>query len=66
MGTGGPEYASDERSMLELVFAPCSLAAGADRNWISVLHMPEAEQDSPVRKELTGELNPRVRRWLDK
>ena len=29
------EYYSDERSMLELVFAPCSIAAGADRNWIS-------------------------------
>jgi 15-cis-phytoene desaturase len=29
------EYASDKASMLELVFAPCSKAAGADRNWIA-------------------------------
>lgn len=29
------EYASDKASMLELVFAPCSEAAGADRNWIA-------------------------------
>jgi 15-cis-phytoene desaturase len=29
------EYASDKTSMLELVFAPCSEAAGADRNWIA-------------------------------
>jgi 15-cis-phytoene desaturase len=29
------EYASDKVSMLELVFAPCSEAAGADRNWIA-------------------------------
>ncbi|KAG7339689.1 zeta-carotene desaturase [Nitzschia inconspicua] len=29
------EYASDKASMLELVFAPCSELAGADRNWIA-------------------------------
>ena len=29
------EYASDTNSMLELVFAPCNEAAGADRNWIA-------------------------------
>jgi 15-cis-phytoene desaturase len=29
------EYASDKASMLELVFAPCSEAAGANRNWIA-------------------------------
>lgn len=29
------EYASEDASMLELVFAPCSEAAGADRNWIA-------------------------------
>ena len=28
------EYADDERSMLELVFAPCSKLAGGDTNWI--------------------------------
>ena len=28
------EYASETSSMLELVFAPCSPAAGSDRNWI--------------------------------
>ena len=29
------EYADDERSMLELVFAPCSPIAGGDVNWIA-------------------------------
>lgn len=29
------EYANDKRSMLELVFAPCSLDAGAAVNWIA-------------------------------
>eukprot|EP00523_Entomoneis_sp_CCMP467_P009291 CAMPEP_0168722618 /NCGR_PEP_ID=MMETSP0724-20121128/2691_1 /TAXON_ID=265536 /ORGANISM="Amphiprora sp., Strain CCMP467" /LENGTH=585 /DNA_ID=CAMNT_0008769297 /DNA_START=99 /DNA_END=1856 /DNA_ORIENTATION=- len=29
------EYASDTNSMLELVFAPCSTDAGADRNWMA-------------------------------
>ena len=28
------EYADDERSMLELVFAPCTPQAGADRDWL--------------------------------
>ncbi len=29
------EYADPDRSVLELVFAPCSPAAGADVNWLS-------------------------------
>jgi 15-cis-phytoene desaturase len=29
------EYSSDEASMLELVFAPCSPVAGSDKNWIA-------------------------------
>lgn len=29
------EYEDPDRSMLELVFAPCSKVAGSDRNWIS-------------------------------
>lgn len=29
------EYASSDRSMLELVFAPCSKEAGSDVNWIA-------------------------------
>jgi 15-cis-phytoene desaturase len=29
------EYASDTNSMLELVFAPCTPAAGSDKNWIA-------------------------------
>jgi len=29
------EYANADRSMLELVFAPCSKEAGSDRNWIA-------------------------------
>ena len=28
------EYASGDKSMLELVFAPCSKEAGSDINWI--------------------------------
>jgi 15-cis-phytoene desaturase len=28
------EYADDNKSMLELVFAPCSPLAGSDINWI--------------------------------
>ena len=28
------EYADDERSMIALVFAPCTPEAGADRNWL--------------------------------
>jgi len=35
MSSACKEYYSEERSMLELVFAPCSVAAGADRNWIA-------------------------------
>uniref|UniRef100_A0A7S0LCI2 Amine oxidase n=1 Tax=Coccolithus braarudii TaxID=221442 RepID=A0A7S0LCI2_9EUKA len=34
MSTACAEYASEERSMLELVFAPCSPLAGSDINWI--------------------------------
>jgi len=34
MSTTCKEYADDERSMLELVFAPCSKLAGGDTNWI--------------------------------
>jgi hypothetical protein len=30
----GTEYASDERSMIELVFAPCSKEAGGEIDWI--------------------------------
>jgi len=29
------EYADDERSMIALVFAPCTPEAGADRNWLT-------------------------------
>ena len=28
------EYASQDKSMIELVFAPCNEAAGSDVNWI--------------------------------
>ena len=35
MSTCCKEYADDERSMLELVFAPCSPIAGANTNWIA-------------------------------
>eukprot|EP00526_Cylindrotheca_closterium_P005686 CAMPEP_0113645660 /NCGR_PEP_ID=MMETSP0017_2-20120614/24078_1 /TAXON_ID=2856 /ORGANISM="Cylindrotheca closterium" /LENGTH=564 /DNA_ID=CAMNT_0000557429 /DNA_START=766 /DNA_END=2460 /DNA_ORIENTATION=- /assembly_acc=CAM_ASM_000147 len=35
MSTCCDEYASDEASMLELVFAPCTPQVGADRNWIA-------------------------------
>ena len=28
------EYADDERSMIQLVFAPVTPEAGADRNWL--------------------------------
>ena len=35
MSTCCAEYASDDKSMLELVFAPCSPAAGSDVNWIA-------------------------------
>jgi 15-cis-phytoene desaturase len=35
MSTCCAEYDSDDASMLELVFAPCSPAAGSDKNWIA-------------------------------
>jgi len=35
MSTCCNEYASDNASMLELVFAPCTPKFGADRNWIA-------------------------------
>lgn len=35
MSTCCEEYASDDTSMLELVFAPCTPDVGADRNWIA-------------------------------
>jgi 15-cis-phytoene desaturase len=35
MSTCCAEYASDEASMLELVFAPCSPMAGSAKNWIA-------------------------------
>lgn len=35
MSTCVEEYASDDQTMLELVFAPCTEQAGADRNWIA-------------------------------
>jgi 15-cis-phytoene desaturase len=35
MSTCCAEYASNETSMLELVFAPCSPVAGSDKNWIA-------------------------------
>ena len=34
MSTCCKEYADDERSMLELVFAPCSPIAGGKTNWM--------------------------------
>jgi len=35
MSTCCREYKNDERSMLQLVFAPCSKMAGSDVNWLS-------------------------------
>merc|ERR1711990_1094510 len=35
MSTTCKEYADDDKSMLELVFAPCSPIAGGDTNWIA-------------------------------
>jgi len=35
MSTCCAEYASDDASMLELVFAPCSPIAGSEKNWIA-------------------------------
>lgn len=43
------EYASDDRSMLELVFAPCSPEAGSPINWIA---KPDSEIIEATMKEL--------------
>jgi len=49
MSTCCKEYADDEASMLELVFAPCSPAAGSDINWI-------AKSDEEIVDAAMGEL----------
>ena len=49
MSTTCKEYASEEKSMLELVFAPCSPIAGADVNWI-------AKSDEEIIAATMGEL----------
>lgn len=43
------EYANDDRSMLELVFAPCSPEAGSPVNWIG---KPDSEIIDATMKEL--------------
>jgi 15-cis-phytoene desaturase len=43
------EYHSDERSMLELVFAPCSETAGGNTNWM-------AKSDQQIIDATLGEL----------
>ncbi|ACO70161.1 phytoene desaturase [Micromonas commoda] len=43
------EYASDDTSMLELVFAPCSKEAGSDVNWIG-------KSDEEIVQATLGEL----------
>lgn len=49
MSTTCKEYADDERSMLELVFAPCSPIAGGKVNWI-------AKPDEAIIDATMGEL----------
>jgi 15-cis-phytoene desaturase len=49
MSTTCKEYASEEKSMLELVFAPCSPIAGGDVNWI-------AKSDEEIIAATMGEL----------
>jgi len=49
MSTCCAEYASDDKSMLELVFAPCSPSAGSDVNWI-------AKSDEEIVDASLGEL----------
>ena len=49
MSTCCKEYASSERSMLELIFAPCSPVAGADIDWIG---RPDEEIIAATMKEL--------------
>ena len=49
MSTTCKEYADDDKSMLELVFAPCSPIAGGDTNWI-------AKSDEDIIQATMGEL----------
>eukprot|EP00546_Thalassionema_frauenfeldii_P000233 CAMPEP_0178938260 /NCGR_PEP_ID=MMETSP0786-20121207/26229_1 /TAXON_ID=186022 /ORGANISM="Thalassionema frauenfeldii, Strain CCMP 1798" /LENGTH=589 /DNA_ID=CAMNT_0020616953 /DNA_START=78 /DNA_END=1847 /DNA_ORIENTATION=- len=49
MSTCCDEYASEDKSMLELVFAPCSKVAGSEKNWIEA---QEAEIIDATMKEL--------------
>ena len=49
MSTTCEEYASDDASVLELVFAPCSPVAGSDTNWI-------AKSDDEIIDATMGEL----------
>lgn len=49
MSTTCKEYRSDERSMLELVFAPCSPIAGGKVNWV-------AKSDDEIIAATMGEL----------
>jgi len=49
MSTTCKEYASEEKSMLELVFAPCSPIAGGNVNWI-------AKSDEEIIAATMGEL----------
>lgn len=49
MSTTCKEYRDEERSMLELVFAPCSPIAGGDVNWIS-------KSDEQIIEATMGEL----------
>mmetsp|Transcript_29950 Transcript_29950/g.92723 ORF Transcript_29950/g.92723 Transcript_29950/m.92723 type:complete len:620 (-) Transcript_29950:71-1930(-) len=49
MSTTCKEYADDDKSMIELVFAPCSPIAGGDTNWI-------AKPDEDIIQATMGEL----------
>ena len=49
MSNNCEEYADDKRSMLELVFAPCSPEAGSPINWIA---KPDSEIVDATMKEL--------------
>jgi 15-cis-phytoene desaturase len=49
MSNNCEEYADDKRSMLELVFAPCSPEAGSSINWIA---KPDSEIVDATMKEL--------------
>lgn len=49
MSTCCEEYASDDKSMLELVFAPCSPGAGSPLNWIA---KPDSDIIDATMKEL--------------